>query len=66
MKNTFLKWFSTKVMKIIPIERKMTRDFTGICQPILDELDKNGIIILYQEGSRGEPGKLSINLVFII
>nr|WP_245169239.1 lysophospholipid acyltransferase family protein [Staphylococcus hyicus] len=59
MKNTFLKWFSTKVMKIIPIERKMTRDFTGICQSILDELDKNGIIILYQEGSRGEPGKLS-------
>lgn len=40
MKNTFLKWFSTKVMKIISIERKMTRDFTGICQPILDELDK--------------------------
>lgn len=56
MKNTFLKWFSTKVMYIIPIERKMTRDFTGICQPILD---KNGIIILYQEGSCGEPKKLS-------
>lgn len=59
MKNTFLKWFSTKVMYIIPIERKMTRDFTEICQPILDELEKNGIIILYQEGSRGEPEKLS-------
>ncbi|MCO4352472.1 lysophospholipid acyltransferase family protein [Staphylococcus agnetis] len=59
MKNAFLKWFSTKVMNIIPIERKMTRDFTGMFQPILDELDQNGIIILYPEGSRGEPEKLS-------
>ncbi|WP_268745402.1 lysophospholipid acyltransferase family protein [Staphylococcus agnetis] len=46
-------------MNIIPIERKMTRDFTGMFQPILDELDQNGIIILYPEGSRGEPEKLS-------
>lgn len=59
LKNTMLKWFSTKVMNIIPIERKMTKDFKGMFQPILDELDNEGIIILYPEGSRGEPEKLS-------
>lgn len=59
LKNTMLKWFSAKVMNIIPIERKMTKDFKGMFQPILDELDNEGIIILYPEGSRGEPEKLS-------
>ncbi|WP_414049093.1 lysophospholipid acyltransferase family protein [Macrococcus animalis] len=59
LKNAVLKWFSTKVMNIIPIERKMTKDFKGMFQPILDELDNDGIIILYPEGSRGEPEKLS-------
>lgn len=59
LKNKLLSWFSTKVMNIIPIERKMTKDFKGMFQPILDELDNDGIIILYPEGSRGEPEKLS-------
>lgn len=59
LKNKLLSWFSTKVMNIIPIERKMTKDFKGMFEPILNELDKDGIIILYPEGSRGEPEKLS-------
>ncbi|UBH15645.1 lysophospholipid acyltransferase family protein [Macrococcus armenti] len=59
LKNKVLKWFSTEVMNIIPIERKMTRDFKGMFQPIIDELQNGGIIILYPEGSRGEPEQLS-------
>lgn len=59
LKNKFLSFFSTKVMNIIPIERKMTKDFQGMFHPILNALDENGIIILFPEGSRGEAEQLS-------
>ncbi|MFD2830456.1 lysophospholipid acyltransferase family protein [Corticicoccus populi] len=59
MKNKFLAFFSTKVMNIIPIERRMTKDFQGMFQPILQSLDEDGIIILFPEGSRGEAEQLS-------
>src|SRR5690625_4452599 len=59
MKNKFLVFFSTKVMNIIPIERKMTRDFIGMFKPVLQSLDDDGIIILFPEGSRGEAEQLS-------
>lgn len=58
LKNKALAWFSTNVMNIIPIERKMTKDFTGMFEPILNALDEGSIIILFPEGSRGEPEKL--------
>ncbi|WP_323704202.1 lysophospholipid acyltransferase family protein [Mammaliicoccus sp. Dog046] len=58
-KNKFLKWFSLNIMHIIPIERKMTRDIKGLFEPIVEALDDGSIIILYPEGSRGEPEKLS-------
>lgn len=59
LKNKVLSFFSTKVMNIIPIERKMTKDFQGMFHPILTALDENGIIILFPEGSRGEAEQLS-------
>lgn len=59
LKNKFLAWFSTKVMNIIPIERKMTRDIKGLFAPMVDALDDGGIIIVFPEGSRGEAEKLS-------
>lgn len=59
MKNKYLSFFSTRVMNIIPIERKMTKDFRGMFQPILESLDDDGIIILFPEGSRGEAEQLS-------
>lgn len=58
-KNKLLKWFSINIMQIIPIERKMTRDIKGLFEPIVTALDEGSIIILYPEGSRGEPEKLS-------
>lgn len=59
LKNKLLKWFSMNIMQIIPIERKMTRDIKGLFEPIVRGLDEGSIIILYPEGSRGEPEKLS-------
>lgn len=63
--KTFLRYvrrcstYKHFMMYIIPIERKMTRDFKGMFQPIINELQNGGIIILYPEGSRGEPEQLS-------
>ena len=59
MKNKYLKFFSTKVMNIIPIQRKITKDFRGMFEPVLESLDDDGIIILFPEGSRGEAEQLS-------
>lgn len=58
-KNKFLAWFSTRVMNIIPIERKMTRDIRGLFEPMIEALDDDGIIIVFPEGSRGEAERLS-------
>ena len=59
MRNKYLKFFSTKVMNIIPIQRKITKDFRGMFEPVLESLDDDGIIILFPEGSRGEAEQLS-------
>lgn len=59
MKNKLLAVFSTKVMNIIPIQRKMTKDIRGMFSPILKALEDDSIIILFPEGSRGEAEQLS-------
>lgn len=59
MKNKWLAFFSTRIMNIIPIERKITKDFKGMFQPIIKAIDDGNIIILYPEGSRGEAEQLS-------
>ena len=52
-------WFALKIIGILPIERQASganRDpLAGCC----DALDRGDILILYPEGSRGEPEVLS-------
>ena len=57
-KNKFIAWFSLHMMHIIPLERNpKTKDdlFNGV----YEALDQNHIVILFPEGSRGEPEKVS-------
>lgn len=60
LKNKFLAWFSQEVIGIIPINRasKISREIDP-----LDEcyraLGNKEILLLFPEGSRGEPEKLS-------
>lgn len=60
LKNKFLAWFSTNIIGIIPINRisKISREVNP-----LDEcyraLSNKEILLLFPEGSRGEPEKLS-------
>jgi 1-acyl-sn-glycerol-3-phosphate acyltransferase len=59
LKTPLLAWFSTRIIGIIPIKRgKASKSFDPL-QPCRDALNKGNIIILFPEGTRGEPERLS-------
>lgn len=58
LKNKLIAWFSLNIMHIIPLDRNpKTKD--GLFQGVYEALDQNHIVILFPEGSRGEPEKVS-------
>lgn len=59
MKNKALAWFATRIIGIIPLERGAASRSYDPLQPCCDALDRGDVIILFPEGSRGEPEKLS-------
>ena len=60
LKNPMITWFSTKVMGIIPIKRSIRSIADGNpLDPIADALESQDIVILFPEGTRGEPEELS-------
>jgi len=59
LKNRFFSWFSREVIGIIPIKRKPKK---GEGHPLLEvqnALKNKEIIILFPEGSRGEPEEMA-------
>lgn len=60
MTNKIIAWISTKIFNIIPLSRKVSKSAQ---EEFYQELDKrlknNSIVILYPEGSRGEPDKMA-------
>jgi 1-acyl-sn-glycerol-3-phosphate acyltransferase len=57
--NPLLAWFSLNIMNVIPIERKR-RDKNS--DPLADPaaaLARGEILVLYPEGSRGEPEQMT-------
>ncbi|GAB4184706.1 MAG: lysophospholipid acyltransferase family protein [Simkaniaceae bacterium] len=55
--NRFLKWFSTKIIGIIPFKRKVCRE--NPFEEVEKALKREEIIIFFPEGTRGEAEKLS-------
>lgn len=59
LRNKWMAWFSTRIIGILPITRGgASRD----CDPLeicYTALSQNKILILFPEGSRGEPEKLT-------
>ncbi len=59
MCNPFMRWFSTQVVGIIPLKRHISvgdRDVFAACHAALQQ---NKLLIIFPEGSRGEPEHLS-------
>ncbi len=54
-----LKWFALRVIGIIPIDRKVRKSGRHPMAPIMEALDRDDIVILFPEGSRGEPEQLA-------
>ncbi len=54
------RWFATRIVGIIPIDRSKIRREKGKhpLDPISEVLEKEGIVLLFPEGTRGEPEKM--------
>lgn len=69
LKNKLLKWFSLNVIGIVPIDRHSTEKGASVLAPLLDALDNGAILILFPEGTRGEPesmGKLKSGVAHLV
>lgn len=58
LKNRWMAWFSLNIMHIIPLQRKGGKKNQDLFQGIYTALDQGDLVILYPEGSRGEPERL--------
>lgn len=58
LKNKLVAWFSLHMIHIIPLDRKPKKK-KNLFDGIYEALDENHIVILFPEGSRGEPEKVS-------
>ena len=55
------RWFATKIVGILPIDRTKTRrgaDGRHPLEPISEFLREGGIVLLFPEGTRGQPEQL--------
>ena len=59
LKNRLLAWFALKIIGIIPISRGRAKGKEDLLQGCSDALEKGDILILFPEGSRGEPETLA-------
>lgn len=60
MTRPLRRWFATRIVGIIPIDRKKARREDGKhpLEPISDVLRDDGIVLLFPEGTRGEPEQM--------
>lgn len=57
--NRALKWFSLNIIGIIPLERKSRKCKEELFAGCKEALENKEILLLYPEGSRGEPGHMA-------
>ena len=57
-KNPFIRFISKYLIEVTPIDREMKKSQTHPLANVYKALEENKIIILYPEGSRGEPEEL--------
>jgi 1-acyl-sn-glycerol-3-phosphate acyltransferase len=57
-RNKWLKWFSLRIIGIIPLDRDARRTKEHPLAPISQSLERGEIVILFPEGSRGDPEQM--------
>ena len=58
LKRKFRAWFSREIIGIIAIERKVKDAHHDPLESIVESLSRDEIVILFPEGSRGEPEQM--------
>ncbi len=58
MRNPLLAWFATRIIHIIPLRRKIKAGQGDPLAEGVEALQKGEILILFPEGTRGEPEQL--------
>lgn len=59
LRNKLLAWFAINIMGIIPILRDSAKKNVDPLAPCYRALDNHDILILFPEGTRGQPERLS-------
>jgi 1-acyl-sn-glycerol-3-phosphate acyltransferase len=61
LRNPLLRWFSTRIIGIVPIARSRDRGASpsNPLAPISEVLNRGDIIIFFPEGTRGKPEQLA-------
>jgi 1-acyl-sn-glycerol-3-phosphate acyltransferase len=57
-RNPLLKWFALHIMGILPLDRKVKSKRVHPLAGINEAIDQGDIVIVFPEGSRGDPEQL--------
>jgi 1-acyl-sn-glycerol-3-phosphate acyltransferase len=57
--NRLIAWFSRNVVGIIPVQRKRDKDAGDPLAGCYQALERGEILLIFPEGSRGEPERMS-------
>jgi 1-acyl-sn-glycerol-3-phosphate acyltransferase len=58
-RNRWIAWFSRHLVGIIPLDRQIKSAKEHPLRPIAEALERGEIVIVFPEGSRGEPERLA-------
>jgi 1-acyl-sn-glycerol-3-phosphate acyltransferase len=58
LSNRWLAWFSTRIIGIIPLQRNVKGMRTDPLAGITQAIERGEILVLFPEGTRGEPERL--------
>jgi len=59
LRNRWLAWFAREIIGILPIARGRPKKGEDPLAPLVQALERGEILILYPEGTRGEPERMS-------
>ena len=60
-KKKILKWFSQKILKVIPLNRaKVAKETYDPLENVSEAINEGAIIIYYPEGTRGMPDQITL------